>query len=97
MRAFLLFEFCRKSIFLLLNGAKKVNFCLMNVNEEICKNLRPDLECLKEKTDFSALVEINGKATCTFTTKWHYYISEYDAGIDANSPNNIVLLNDAVF
>ena len=89
--------FAIPTLYLTINGASKNNFCLMNVNEEICKNIRTELECEKmEKTDFSAFIEINGKAACTFTTDWDYYISQYDRGIDGNSPNNIVLIN-AVF
>ena len=84
------------TLYLTINGASKDNFCLMNINEEICKNYQTELDCLKEKTDFSALVESNGKTKCTFTTNLDYYISEYDRGIDGNSPNNIVLINGII-
>ena len=84
------------TLYLTINGASKFNFCLVNINEQICKNYQTELDCLKEKTDFSALVEINGKTKCTFTTNLDYYISEYDRGIDANSPNNIVLINGII-
>ena len=92
-RFLFLILFSIPTLYLTINGASKSNFCLMNVNQEICKNDRTDLECLKEKTDFSALVEINGNAKCTFTTNLDYYITEYDHGIDGHSPNNIVLIN----
>ena len=92
-RFLFLILFAIPTLYLTINGASKDNFCLMNVNEEICKNVRTEFDCLEEKTDFSALVQINANATCTFTTKFDYYISKYDRGIDGNSPNNIVLIN----
>jgi len=95
-RSVFLILFSIPTLYLTINGASKNNFCLMNVNEEICKIDQKELECLKEKTDFSAVVEINGKAKCTFTTNFDYYISEYDLGIDGNSPNNIVLINGVI-
>ena len=95
-RFLFLILFSIPTLYLTINGASKDNFCLMNVNEEICKNYRTELDCLREKTDFSALVEINGKSKCTFTTNWDYFISEYDRGIDGNLPNNIVLINGII-
>ena len=94
-RFLFLIIFSIPTLYLTINGND--NFCLMNINEEICQNSRTELECEKmEKNDFSALVEINGKTKCTFTTNLDYYISEYDRGIDANSPNNIVLINGII-
>ena len=95
-RFLFLILFSIPTLYLTINGASKFNFCLMNVNEEICKNDRTDFKCLNEKTDFSAVVEINGKAICTFTTNLDYYISEYDQGIEGKSPNNIVLINGVI-
>jgi len=95
-RFLFLILFSIPTLYLTVTGASKNNFCLMNVNENICKNIRTELECLKEKNDFSALVEINGKSKCTFTTNMDYYISEYDRGIDGNSPNNIALINGVI-
>jgi len=96
-RFLFLIIFSIPTLYLTINVASNDNFCLMNVNEEICKNYRAEFECEKmEKTDFSALVEINGKTTCTFTTNCDYFISEYDRGSDGNSPNNIVLINGII-